>query len=156
MRSSTKKLEYAIAGLIMVTSGLKAAVVDGKHRGVDIEVYRGIRKIGIVGVVRPGDDYPIQTHMRDLARRKSEMNVRTAYRVSTGRFTEAERGAAAKAGVSLIDGAALKRMRAAARQGKYVRKTDEPPSDNENNERWKPKSVPGATEGKTAPWLEYY
>lgn len=153
-----KKLEYAIAGLIMVTSGCKTTVVDGKHRGVDIEVYRGIRKIGIVGVMRPGSEQSIQSHIRDLSQHKADMSLRTAYLVSTGDFDDKARSYAAKLGVSLIDGAALKRMRAYARQGKYTRKPAAPPEATKNNERWKPRSVQSAEAdtGDTAPWLEYY
>lgn len=109
------QFEYDVAGLINAMTGKRTQVVGGKgDGGIDIKVYD--EKNSLVGVVQCKNVSQNKTvppaYIRDLNSARHYHHVNIAYLVTTGRFSDQSHELARKLGVKLIDGQALKRMRA--------------------------------------------
>jgi hypothetical protein len=109
--------------------------------------------------------------IRAIAKVRTDKDIKTAYVVSGGSFSDASRRLAQKAEVVLLDGAALKRIRTKAARGNYASKpkTVRQPSAVEAQRWQRPKSteIPvypaadvelqqtQARKNPKAPWVEY-
>lgn len=135
---------YEVAGLIKVATGLETHVVAlGKHEHLDIEVHRGMRCVGVVSVIPTRGAASVSDRVEAMAHLKSEKRVKVAYVVSGSLFDEGVRRRAKRAGVTLLDGKALKRIRYKAELGGYARKSSKPAEPNAvEAQRWqRPKAT---------------
>lgn len=114
---SAKSFEYEVAELLNILTPYKAITVGGAgDGGVDVKVYNGERLVGIVQCKRYNPKSPIAPgHVRELYAVKSQFGVKTAYLVTSSRFTPDTEKEAARLGIKLVDGAELERMRQKAR-----------------------------------------
>ncbi len=163
---------YEVAGLIKVATGLETYTSGlGNYPYLDIEVHRGQRCVGIVSVMPDGDTASAIARIQALVRIRADKRTRTAYLVSAGLFDVFTQRRARKAGVTLLDGAALSQIRLKAEAGGYVKKP-EPPRELTPAEakRWRrpmsasPASVQPAADSvespkhrrfRLPPWVEY-
>lgn len=167
-----QKFIYEVAGLIKAATGHEARSAGvAKYKHLDIEVYKGMRCVGVVSVVPPHQLDSTDDRIRAIAKVRADKDIRTAYVVSGGRFSDASRRLAQKAEVVLLDGASLKRIRTKAARGSYASKPKavRQPSAMEAQRWQRPKSTeipvyPAASldlqqtqerKNPKAPWVEY-
>ncbi|MBI1256311.1 MAG: hypothetical protein GC204_02465 [Chloroflexi bacterium] len=112
-RERATEFEHDVASLIYQITGRRTEVVGGSgDGGIDIKVYENGKWIGIVQCknLAPGK-FVYPSYIRDLNTVKHYHQVRTAYLVSTGLFSDSSRQLAKDLGVRLIDGNELKQLR---------------------------------------------
>jgi HJR/Mrr/RecB family endonuclease len=108
------EFEYEVAGLIYKMTGKRTEVVGGSgDGGVDIKVYdTDGRLLGVVQCKNFASNKTVHpTYIRDLNTVRHYHQVKTAYLVSTGRFSEQSQKLAQQLGIKLIDGNALTKLR---------------------------------------------
>lgn len=113
-----RDFEHEVAWVLNTITDYKAVPVGGAgDRGVDVKVYRGSKLVGIVQCKRFTTKSPVAPgHIRELSTVKNQFGVKTAYLVTTSRFTPNTEREAAKLGIKLIDGEEWERMRKRARE----------------------------------------
>lgn len=113
-----RDFEHEVAWVLNTITDYKAVPVGGAgDRGVDVKVYRGSKLVGIVQCKRFTTKSPVAPgHIRELSTVKNQFGVKTAYLVTTSRFTPDTEREAAKLGIKLIDGEEWERMRKRARE----------------------------------------
>jgi hypothetical protein len=163
---------YEVAGLIKAATGLDTHIVAlGKYEHLDIEVHRGMRCVGVVSVVTPSRENAVSERIRAMERAKADKRANTAYVVTAGSFSADQRRQAERAGVTLLDGATLRRIKQKAMQGGYAPEVKEPtPPTPSEISRWRPRrpapTFPGADvtsalsktqerKSRKPPWVEY-
>jgi HJR/Mrr/RecB family endonuclease len=113
-QKAATEFEYEVAGLIHKMTGKRTEVVGGSgDGGVDIKVYEADgRLLGVVQCKNLASNKTVHpTYIRDLNTVRHYHQVKTAYLVSTGRFSEDSQKLAQQLGIKLIDGTALTRLR---------------------------------------------
>lgn len=143
--TNRQKFVYSVAGLIKAATGLETHVVAlGKQKHLDIEVHRGMRCVGVVSVVAPGEQSASE-RIHSIVAVKEAKRAKTAYVVTGEVFTDKQRKMAQRVGVTLLDGKALKRIERKAEVGGYVRRAAPPPEpDAEQAKRWRAPDLPAA------------
>lgn len=154
-----------VAGLITLTTGLSTGIIrDPRLPGVDLDVFKGIRRVGMVSVIPPGSTRSVRTRLRVLAQYKQLRRIPKAYLVTGGAFSQDERHYARELGIALIDGASLELMRLKTRERPApLPPVEQRPLTDEEIARWrKPKtgqlrriftSSKGFARG---PWVDYH
>lgn len=129
---------YEVAGLIKAATGLETRTVAlGKYKNLDIEVHRGMRCVGVVSVVPPGQDTAME-RVQAIARVRNDKQVKTAYVVTGGAFSDSVRRRAKSEHITLLDGAALRRIRRKAEVGGYAKSAAQSPEPTkEDAKRWR-------------------
>lgn len=109
--------EYEVAWVLNTLTPYKAVRVGGAgDRGVDVKVYDGSKLIGIVQCKRFLTKNPVDpVHVRALDSVKNQFGVKTAYLITTARFSRGTRQEAKKLGIKLMDGEQWEDMRKRAR-----------------------------------------
>lgn len=113
-KTTGRDFEHEVAGIISAATGNRAEVVGGaKDGGIDIQVFNKAGRL--VGIVQC-KDYPNRTvppaYVRELATVKLRANVGIAYLVTSGKFSPETKRTAEELGIRLLDGDALKRLKA--------------------------------------------
>lgn len=113
-----RDFEHEIAWLLNTLTRYKAIPVGGAgDGGVDVKVYEGEKLVGVVQCKRYHRGRPLSpNHVRELYAVKAQFNVKTAYLVTTTRFTPQTRAEAERLGIKLIDNDKLEAMRKQARE----------------------------------------
>jgi hypothetical protein len=110
----TSLFEYEVAGLIHQLTGNRTQVVDdSEESNIDIKVYDP--EGHLVGIVQckdlPNHKITHPAFIRDLNTMRNNHQVKTAYLVSKGRFSEESQKLAEQLDIKLIDGIALVKLR---------------------------------------------
>jgi hypothetical protein len=117
-----------VAGLIKAATALETRISKGgPYPELDIEVLRGMRRVGVVSVVPPGQDATAEARIRAIARIKAERQVKTAYIVTGGLLDSRARRLAGHTGVVALDGPALQRIQRKIAAGVYAKKAQPTP-----------------------------
>lgn len=107
-----EEFEEHVAWIITNSTSYSAKRVGGSgDGGVDIEVFKGHRKVGVIQCKRykPSKSLP-PSFIRELATVRAIANVETAYLVTNAKFSKQSRETAKTLGIRLIDGKKLRQI----------------------------------------------
>lgn len=133
-----RDFEREVAYLIHKQTGLRTEVVGGAgDQGIDIKVFNGERLVGIVQCKNYAPNAILGPNLvREMIGVKHVVGVKTAYLVTSGRFSEGAKHLARQHNIKLLDGSDLAEIRArgtAYQAGSLNGMWDEP---SEQTRRW--------------------